>query len=487
MLFSSSEFIFVFLPIVFFGYYLLARFAGKSASGAFLALASLFFYGWWNPAYLPLILISILVNFLIGRQLVKSGDHFNRLLLTGGIVFNFGLLGYFKYLWFVVEATAMVVGSQFKMEPLVLPLAISFFTFQQVAFLVDAYKGEIKSVKFSSYTLFVSFFPQLIAGPIVHHREMMPQFEAEKRLWPGWLNLEQGIRIFLIGLGKKLIIADTLAIFADQGWAGSSELSFWAAWATTLCYTFQLYFDFSGYSDMALGAARFFGIHLPLNFNSPYKARNIQEFWSRWHMTLSRWLKEYLYIPLGGNRRGKFLTWRNLFLTFLLGGIWHGAGWTFIFWGSLHGVGCILHRTWSKWGLKMPACIAWLLTFIYVHIGWVFFRAPSLNEAWDVILTLSGLKGISLPVNGYDVFQDLIRFNWLVSGENMGEVIPFHVVYCLLGAAGIVFMGKNGVEIALNSRLKYPFVNAFFYAALALICLLVSIRATESPFLYFNF
>lgn len=494
MLFSSPEFIFYFLPIVFVSYLLLVRWGGKSASGAFLAAASLFFYAWWKPIYLPLILASIGVNYALTRFFLVNPELSigrRKLWLTVGIVFNLGLLGYFKYSWFVVETAAAIVGSDFRIEPLLLPLAISFFTFQQIAFLVDAWKGEVKEFRFSNYVLFVSFFPQLIAGPIVHHREMMPQFEDEKRArWPGWQNLEQGLRIFLIGLGKKLILADSLAIYANAGWGDANELQLWAAWATTLCYTFQLYFDFSGYSDMALGAARFFGIHLPINFNSPYKARNIQDFWSRWHMTLSRWLKEYLYIPLGGNRKGSLLTYRNLFLTFLLGGIWHGAGWTFVIWGALHGVGCIVHRFWSKLGKTIPLPIGWVMTFFYVHIGWVFFRASNVGDAWAMLKAMFGLNGVEAIPPMTEFLQYFGGLQWLCSAETSGTqemTIPLYVLLWVVLSFGIAVGFRNGVETTLKHKIKYPLINGLLFALLALACALFSIRAQESPFLYFNF
>jgi alginate O-acetyltransferase complex protein AlgI len=492
MLFSSPEFIFFFLPAVLVGYLLLVRLGGRGASGAFLAVASLFFYAWWKPVYLPLILASIAVNYAITRWFLIDpvlGPRERKLWLVVGMVFNLGLLGYFKYAWFLVETAAWMVGSGFRVEPLLLPLAISFFTFQQIAFLVDAWKGEIRDVRFFDYVLFVSFFPQLIAGPIVHHREMMPQFADERRArWPGWVNMEQGVRIFLIGLAKKLILADTLAVHANAGWGSADELQFWAAWGTTLCYTFQLYFDFSGYSDMALGAARFFGIHLPINFNSPYKAGNIQDFWGRWHMTLSRWLKEYLYIPLGGNRRGSLLTYRNLFLTFVLGGIWHGAGWTFVMWGVLHGVGCIVHRLWSRLGHRMPLVAGWLITFIYVHIGWVFFRAPDLESALGMIANLFGANGFEGWVRWERLREYFLEWGWLVQLKpEEAPLVPLGVLAWLILSFGVALGFPNGVESCLMRPMRRPLVTAVAFALLAFACVMVSIAAPESPFLYFNF
>lgn len=494
MLFSSPEFIFFFLPSVFVGYLLLVRWGGSTLSGAFLAAASLFFYAWWKPIYLPLILASIGVNYALTRWMLLDSARSAALRKRGlvlGIAFNLGLLGYFKYAWFAVETTAMVLGSDFRIDRVVLPLAISFFTFQQIAFLVDAWKGEVTQLRFSSYVLFVSFFPQLIAGPIVHHREMMPQFADSKRArWPGWFNIETGTRIFLIGLAKKLILADSLAVYADGGWSDVDSLQFYAAWGTTLCYTFQLYFDFSGYSDMALGAARFFGIHLPVNFNSPYRARNIQDFWARWHMTLSRWLRDYLYIPMGGNRKGRLLTYRNLFLTFLLGGIWHGAGWTFVVWGVLHGVGCIVHRLWSGVGKPLPLVIAWAMTFVYVHMGWVFFRAPTMGEAWHMLGTLCGQNGFETLPSWSGWTADIAQLQWLnptAASLNQMGLLPGGAVLWLALCFALTVACRNGVEWTLKHPLQHPLLQACYFALLALACILFSIRAEESPFLYFNF
>ncbi len=278
-------------------------------------------------------------------------------MLIVGILGNLLLLGYFKYADFFISNFNVAVGSNISLLHITLPLAISFFTFQQIAYLVDSYKGKVRKHNFISYTAFVTFFPQLIAGPIVHHSEMMPQFENIKNKIINKNNIAKGFFIFSLGLFKKVIIADTFAIWTKSGFDTSLTLNFLEGWATSLSYTFQLYYDFSGYTDMAIGAALFFNIHLPINFNSPYKATDIQDFWRRWHITLSRFLRDYVYIPLGGNRKGNYRTYLNLFLTFLVGGIWHGAGWTFIFWGFLHGVAIVVNRLWKNWGFKVNSFV----------------------------------------------------------------------------------------------------------------------------------
>lgn len=396
MLFNSYEFIFLFLPITFFIYFYLNSKRLTSTSIAFLVFASLLFYSWWNIAYLPLILGSMLFNFTIGKSLnaIKQ-DSQRTLLLFLGITANLMLLGYFKYADFFISNVNAFLNTHFSLLHLTLPLAISFFTFQQIAYLVDSYRYETKEYDFLKYALFVTFFPQLIAGPIVHHKEMMPQFAKARNKIKNYKNIATGLFIFSIGLFKKVIIADTFSKWATAGFDHSTALTFFEAWATSLSYTFQLYFDFSGYTDMAMGAALLFNITLPINFNSPYKALDIQDFWRRWHITLSRFLREYVYIPLGGNRKGEFRTYTNLLATFILGGLWHGAGWTFVFWGALHGLALMTHRAWKAFGLSMNKYLAWFITFNFVNIAWVFFRAKQWSDVTKVLLGMMGLNGIN--------------------------------------------------------------------------------------------
>jgi D-alanyl-lipoteichoic acid acyltransferase DltB (MBOAT superfamily) len=292
------------------------------------------------------------------------------------------------------------------MQPLnlVLPLAISFFTFQQITYLVDSYYSKIDEHSLLNYANFVLFFPQLIAGPIVHHKEMMPQFSSIKNKLINYKNIFLGIFIFSIGLFKKVVIADTFSIWATNGFDIEESLTFIEAWVTSLSYTFQLYFDFSGYADMAIGAALLFNIRLPLNFNSPYKSLNIQEFWRRWHMTLSRLLKDYVYIPLGGNRCSNFRIYINLIITFIIGGIWHGAGWTFIVWGTLHGVAIVLNRIWQKLNINIGKIAAWFITFNFINITWIFFRAKEWNDA---IKVLFGMFSVSTDIGSINLISIL--------------------------------------------------------------------------------
>mgnify|MGYP000630253643 CR=1 FL=1 len=414
MLFNSYIFIFVFLPITYAAYFVLARYKGGEAAIVFLVLASLFFYGWWNPLYLVLILFSIAVNYFIGETIVSSrrDNCFKKakILLIYGIVFNLGLLGYFKYANFIVENTNSLFDAEIGISLIILPLAISFFTFQQVAYLIDAYKGITEEFKFSHYVLFVTFFPQLIAGPIVHHKEMLPQFMKLDSMKPKLDNVMIGLSIFSLGLFKKVVLADGAAQYStpvfDAAVAGD-PMSLFVAWGGALSYTFQLYFDFSGYSDMAIGIARMFGIQLPLNFFSPYKSLNIIEFWRRWHMTLSRFLRDYIYFSLGGNRKGNGRRYINLLVTMFLGGLWHGAGWTFVFWGGLHGFYLITNHGWHYIQRKLKLellnqlmiwqCFCWFLTFISVVNAWVFFRAVTFESALEILKGMYGLNGIALP------------------------------------------------------------------------------------------
>lgn len=403
MLFNSYEFILLFLPITLAGYFLLGRFREKRIAFGWLVAASLFFYAWWNPAYLPLLIAIAVFNYGVGRMLSRRPS---RALLTFGIGVDLAALGYFKYANFFVSTVDAVTGANWSIEPIILPLAISFFTFQKIAFLVDSHKGLTRDVGPLEYALFVAFFPQLIAGPIVHYRDVIPQFRLPQTLRPYAENFAVGLTIFAIGLFKKAVLADGIAVYATPVFNGADagvDPDFIAAWGGALAYTFQLYFDFSGYSDMAIGAARLFGIKLPVNFNSPYKALDIADFWRRWHMTLSRFLREYLYVPLGGNRKGPARRYVNLMATMLLGGLWHGAGWTFVLWGGLHGLFLVIHQGWRRIVPQAATrtrgyrTFAWALTFLVVVFAWVPFRAVTIDGAGRMLSGMVGLNGFALP------------------------------------------------------------------------------------------
>ena len=383
MLFNSFAFIFLFLPITLVVFFSIGRQNHPRVAIFWLVLCSLFFYGWWDPRYVVLLLVSMLSNYTCGVMLEKGGGKNARhAILTLGITINIGLLGYFKYANFFVDQVNWAVGSNFQFKMILLPLAISFFTFQQITYLVDVYRYETKEHNFLHYCLFVTFFPQLIAGPIVRHKEMLPQFARDDVYVFNYQYLAIGLAIFTIGIFKKVIFADGMAVYANPVFNAAetaSVLTFFEAWVGALAYTLQLYFDFSGYSDMAIGLAYMFGIKLPINFNSPYKSTCIIDFWRRWHITLSRFLRDYLYIPLGGNRKGSVRRSFNLLLTMLLGGLWHGAGWTFVIWGMLHGFYLLINHAWRKlrtdvftWPEKMGRAevgIYHMLTLLAVVIG----------------------------------------------------------------------------------------------------------------------
>jgi len=487
MLFNSHEFIFIFLPITFFVYFYLNQKRLTEASKGFLVCSSLIFYSWWNVIYLPIILISILFNFLISESLrnpcgVESNSLKKKSILIFGITLNLSLLGYFKYADFFIENMNFFIGVNIESLNLILPLAISFFTFQQIAYLVDSYKQESKEYDFLNYALFVTFFPQLIAGPIVHHKEMMPQFSQVRNRVKNYKNIAAGLFIFSIGLFKKVVIADTFAIWATNGFDVATTLNLLEAWATSLSYTFQLYFDFSGYADMAIGAALLFNIKLPINFNSPYKAINIQDFWRRWHMTLSRFLRDYVYIPLGGSKKGELRMYNNLTATFVLGGLWHGAGWTFIFWGVLHGSALIIQKLWGKINVRLPSWVSWFITFNFVNIAWIFFRAKEWNDAIKVLGSMFSLDNIVLPSNLENKLYFLtdIGIHFGKFTENIeGDYTFAWVVLALV----LNLMFKNSNEKTQNLKLNYKTLLLVIIASLAGI---LSLHKT-SEFLYFNF
>ncbi len=428
MLFNSHLFLFLFLPLVLLGFFAMARRQGPAAARAWLIAASAIFYAWWTfePAalaaawqaggslaalrelawqlrYVALLGALAAFTWLVGRSLAQRSS---RALLAAGIAVLLLALGWFKYAGFVGAELVRLGGPDLGLAGIVLPLAISFFTFQKIAFLVDSNKGLTRGVRFGEFLLFVTFFPQLIAGPIVHWREVMPQWRLPETYRVHAENLAVGLTIFLIGLFKKAVLADGIAPHAtptfDAAAAGAAP-DLLAAWSAALAYSFQLYFDFSGYSDMAIGAARLFGITLPLNFNSPYKATSIIDFWRRWHMTLSRFLRDYLYVALGGNRKGEARRFANLFITMLLGGLWHGAGWQFLLWGGLHGAYLMANHAWRA---VAPAALraarwwrplAWGLTFLAVVIAWVPFRAANLEAAQRMLAGMAGLNGVAVP------------------------------------------------------------------------------------------
>src|SRR5574344_2564077 len=413
MLFNSIEYFLAFLPLSIIVYFAFVHRRFFVASKVWLLVCSLFFYCYWKFDYIWILLASIIFNFTIGAILSDLSKcslktKLSKCILILGIISNVLLLVYYKYTDFLIKDLNLLFNLSFNLQYIVLPLAISFFFFQQIAYLIDSYRGETKEYDFLSYAIFVSFFPQLIAGPIVHHKDLIPQFFKPRNLHINYKNMCTGLLIFTIGIIKKAIIADKFAIWVAAGFSNTESLNLVTAWMTSFCYTFQLYFDFSGYCDMAIGSALFLNIRLPINFNSPYKSLSIQDFWRRWHITLSSFLRDYLYIPLGGNRKGNTRTYTNLITTFLLGGLWHGAGWTFIIWGLLHGIALAIHRMWQSFGFKLNKILAWFITFNFINIAWIFFRAKDFESAMKVLGGMFSLDNIVLPEK---YFKFLAEYN----------------------------------------------------------------------------
>ena len=411
MLFNSYEFLFLFLPATFFLYFALSRKKLVIAAKAWLILASLFFYSWWNISYLPIILVSIIANYAVGASLSSLSSARTKLrksMLISGIVFNLLLLGYYKYFAFFVLNANALLGTHWAASYRELPLGISFFTFTQIAYLVDTYRGQAKETSYENYSLFVAFFPHLLAGPIIHHRAVMPQFDRLRNHLIQHKNIFLGLFYFLIGLFQKVVIADYVGPIANLGFLNAHLLSAIEAWGALLAYALQIYFDFAGYSNMAIGLALVFNIRFPVNFNSPYQATSIIDFWRRWHMTLSQFLRDYLYIPLGGNRGGELLRYRNIMMTMLLGGLWHGAGWTFVFWGGYHGLLIVLNHGIQKFKVAFPKFLSILITFFFVCYGWVFFKATDIGQARAMTRGLFGLQGVRFTnfpfLRRYDLF-----------------------------------------------------------------------------------
>ena len=481
MLFNSYEFIFLFLPITLIVYFTLNRFDKNRLAKGWLVLASLYFYSYFNKKYLILIIASIVVNYFVGKLLEEKKDVVVRkVLLICGVVFNVGMIGYYKYYDFFVENINYIFKTNLPLLHILLPLGISFFTFQQLSFVVDSYYRKNLRYDFLSYSLFVTFFPQLIAGPIVLPTEMLPQFESEENKKINWENMNRGLYIFSIGLAKKVIIADSIASFANAGFDMMESLNFVEAWLTSISYTLQLYFDFSGYCDMAIGIGLMFNILLPINFNSPYKSTNIQEFWQKWHMTLGRFLANYLYIPLGGNRKGEKRTLLNLLIVFLVSGIWHGAGWNFIIWGMLHGICILIHRVWKNSKGKMSKFVGWFITMNLVNIFWVFFRAKDLGSAFKVIKGMFDISSlmiiISNPFRILDMTKDYREF---AKGDLGNELNLFLLILSFV----LTVSFKNSLDKGrdFNFRFKDSVETVLYFWGG------VFLMTRVAEFLYFNF
>jgi len=506
MLFNSHLFLFAFLPCTLIVFFLLGK--RREMAAGWLAVSSIVFYGYWNVAYVPLLLLSILANYAFGAMIGRGRKN----LLVWGLAFNLGLLGYYKYAHFFLSNLDQLAGLDWQIGRIVLPLGISFFTFTQIAYLLDVYREEAKEYRFIHYLLFVTYFPHLIAGPILHHKEMMPQFERKSTFEPRFDNFSVGLTIFFVGLFKKVMLADGISGYVAPVFgahASGIEPSFVDAWCGALAYTCQLYFDFSAYSDMAVGISRLFGITLPVNFYSPYQAVNVIEFWRRWHMTLSRFLRDYLYIPLGGNRKGKARRYFNLMATMLLGGLWHGAGWTFVIWGGLHGIYLAINHGWHalKKSLGIPDMgivgrfFGRTATFLSIVAAWVFFRAEDLGSAFSVLRGMMGLNGVIIPDfwlpkwgrPGAWLSSHGMHFGSTATPVTGGEVNWIWILLALVWFAPNIYRIMGNFEPALNLPEEKPaglawkpnWTWAVPVAALGFFSIINMNK--ESAFLYFQF
>ena len=503
MLFNSYEFIFAFLPAVFVCFFAIAR-RHHFAAASWLGLASLFFYGYWSIYALPLLIISICINYLFGKSLAVSPPEAptqrrRKFTIVAAISFNLAVLGFFKYANFFIRTTNHALGALSIQEmsylDIVLPIGISFFTFTQIAFLVDCYEGKVKERNFVHYLLFVSYFPHLIAGPVLHHSQMMPQFARRETYRINFDNVSVGLILFAIGLAKKVLLADgRFAPYSGgvfNAVADGATPNILEAWIGALAYTLQLYFDFSGYSDMALGISKLFNIDLPINFNSPYKAPNIIEFWRRWHMSLSTFLRDYLYFPLGGNRRGELRRYFNLLVTMILGGLWHGASGTFVLWGGLHGIYLALNHLWRK---LVPEGLAKFLptrlangigiasTFLAVVVAFVMFRAAGIRPGLSMLKAMFGID--SSPLVVHDIWQGALFTVVNLPGRDPIKdlLLGLAIIWLLPNSNQLVLYVKNVNLLAQKHRESA--IALVFASMLALAAASLNIR---SEFLYFQF
>ena len=484
MVFNSYIFILLFLPLAIIGYYALNSLRiWKGKAGQFFLLAmSLWFYAYANVRFLPVIAGSIIFNYCI-HLLFREKDtgairgSKRKLLLAAAVFVNLGVLIYFKYYNFFVDSLNLVFHTSFSIRKLLLPMGISFITFQQIAFVVDSYRGEVKKCSFLEYALFAAFFPHLLSGPIVLHGDFIPLLQDEERKKPDWDRMASGIYLFACGLGKKVLLADMFGSAVDIGYGNIASLNTTTAVFVTLAYTLQIYFDFSGYSDMAVGISRMLNLDLPVNFNSPYKARSISEFWDRWHITLTRFFTRYLYIPLGGSRRGKVRTWINTMIVFLCSGFWHGASWTFIFWGFLHGAAMVLHRIFGKWFSRLPSAFNWLITLLFVNTAWILFRAGSFGVTLDMFRVLFSNRWGALQAEVGDAF-----LNYLMGNISVIPSWGIAVAYLAVGF-GIVLFGRNLYEKTQEECLS---VKSGIVVVLLLVLSTLSLSGV-STYVYANF
>lgn len=504
MLFNSYIFIFLFLPITLLGWYFINYLKKYELAKLYLAGMSLWFYAYFNISYLPIIVVSILVNYLLSFCISKFDYNkekfkfnYKKIFMLLGLLINLGVLFYFKYYDFFLENLNVILQKDFNLRHIVLPLGISFFTFQQLSFVIDRCTGKAEHYSFINYLTFVTFFPQLIAGPIVLYKEMIPQFENQSNRCFNWDNFSDGIVLFVIGLSKKILLADVLALVVGYGFAQTFGLDTIATIFVILCYTFEIYFDFSGYCDMAMGIGKMFNIALPVNFNSPYKACNVKDLWNRWHITLSRFFITYVYIPLGGSRKGKVRTLINILIIFTLSGLWHGAAWTYVAWGAMQGLLVVWDNLYIV-GIKgmdykepcklyLPKWIGWLFTFLFFYLSLIFFRSESMLGAFQMFKNIFSFTNTGRI---FDVASRLSIPEFYAIEEAIKVIVPMfskylYIVLLVLYNVMCFFIisRKNAMEIAKEK--KYSVSFAICLSVLFVWCV-VSLSQV-STFLYFNF
>lgn len=484
MLFNSYIFILFFLPVCFSGYFLLNKFKLYNLGQLFLLGMSLWFYGFFNTEYVLIILSSVVFNYLVYRFLDRAEKTlYRKLALITGLVFNIGILGYFKYTDFFIENVNAIFKTDFTLLGILLPLGISFFTFQQISFVVDAYKRDVPKYNFLYYASFVTFYPQLIAGPIVTHDELVPQFLDRSKKQINWDNLSQGIFLFVLGMAKKMLIADVFGNAVNWGFGNIPELNSTNAVLVMLAYTFQIYFDFSGYCDMAIGIGKMFNIDLPLNFNSPYKSLTITEFWKRWHMTLTRFFTKYVYIPLGGNRKGEARTYLNTMIVFLISGFWHGANWTFVLWGALHGIFLVIARRFKGFFERLHPALNWIVTFAFVNLTWVLFRADSISDAFSFYKKIGQFNFGPIDRNISDCFR-LDEVLWILDRTPVESAMPYFMLMIFFVGTLIIVLGAKNAFEKMN-RFRPTVINLAATVVLLVWCIFS--MSGVSTFLYFNF
>lgn len=486
MIFNSYTFI-LFIVIVFIVFYILKdkEIKGQSLKKIWLFVASVFFYSYGCIEGLAILIISILFNYFIGNKMIKIEGKKRKGIFVFAVIMNLLTLACFKYTTFLVNSINEIAKTDFNFKNIILPLGISFYTFTQLAYIIDVYKGFKEKYSIWDYSLFVMIFPSVTSGPITDHKEMIPQFSKKSKL--NFENIAIGLSFFIIGLFKKVIIADKIAPWVNEVFNNTASITFLEGWIGALGYTLELFFDFSGYSDMAIGIGKIFNIDFPINFNSPYQANSITEFWRRWHISLSTWIKNYIYIPLGGNRKGEIKKYRNLLVTMILCGIWHGAGLNFIFWGALHGIYQIINNLWKKTKIVIPKFIARLLTFCSVMIGWIFFRATTMKDGVKVLIKLFDFKSITINQmysNKLGVLKNFgIKFDNIVSSFSVPKAMTIIILLLIL----LMF-------IPSSQKIVYKFVRSknksiIFAIILGIIATfaLFNLGQSQSAFIYYNF